>query len=128
MSTPTVTSAAPFFIVRDLPQALEFYRLKLGFDVMYEAPQGNPFFAIVVRGGAMLMLKCVDAPPLPNSERDADARWDAYFSTPDPDALASELTGRGVAFSAAPADTDDGLRGFEIKDPDGYVLFFGRPR
>jgi hypothetical protein len=23
---------------------------------------------------------------------------------------------------------DDGLRGFEIKDADGYVLFFGRPR
>jgi hypothetical protein len=26
-----------------------------------------------------------------------------------------------------PALTDDGLRGFEVKDPDGYVLFFGRP-
>jgi len=25
-------------------------------------------------------------------------------------------------------DTHDGLRGFEICDPDGYVLFFGRPR
>jgi hypothetical protein len=25
-------------------------------------------------------------------------------------------------------DTHDGLRGFEIQDPDGYVLFFGRPR
>ena len=22
---------------------------------------------------------------------------------------------------------DDGLRGFELKDADGYVLFFGRP-
>jgi hypothetical protein len=25
-------------------------------------------------------------------------------------------------------DTTDGLRGFEITDADGYVLFFGRPR
>jgi hypothetical protein len=25
-------------------------------------------------------------------------------------------------------DTDDGLRGFAIKDADGYVLFFGHPR
>jgi hypothetical protein len=24
-------------------------------------------------------------------------------------------------------DTSSGLRGFEITDPDGYVLFFGRP-
>jgi hypothetical protein len=25
-------------------------------------------------------------------------------------------------------DTHDGLRGFELKDADGYVFFFGRPR
>jgi hypothetical protein len=25
-------------------------------------------------------------------------------------------------------DTQDGLRGFELRDTDGYVLFFGRPR
>ena len=27
-----------------------------------------------------------------------------------------------------PDITDDGLRGFEPKDMDGYVLFFGRPQ
>jgi hypothetical protein len=25
-------------------------------------------------------------------------------------------------------DTHDGLRGFEVTNPDGYVLIFGRPR
>ena len=25
-------------------------------------------------------------------------------------------------------DTHDGLRGFEVKDADGYLLFFGRPQ
>ena len=24
--------------------------------------------------------------------------------------------------------TGDGLRGFEVQDADGYVLYFGRPR
>jgi hypothetical protein len=33
-----------------------------------------------------------------------------------------------VEFSAPLADTDDGLRGFEVADADGYLLFFGRPR
>ena len=79
MSTPAITSVAPFFIVRDLSRALAFYRLKLGFQVMYEAPQGNPFFAIVARDGAMLMLKCIETPPLPNSERHPDARWGRIF-------------------------------------------------
>ena len=35
---------------------------------------------------------------------------------------------RKVEFSRPLKDTDDGLRGFELKDADGYALFFGRPR
>jgi hypothetical protein len=54
-------------------------------------------------------------------------RWDAYCFAADPDALAEEFVGRGVTFSQPLRDTSDGLRGFEITDPDGYVLFFGRP-
>jgi hypothetical protein len=30
-----------------------------------------------------------------------------------------------VPFSEPLKDTEEGLRGFEITDPDGYVLFFG---
>jgi hypothetical protein len=53
-------------------------------------------------------------------------RWDAYVYAPDLDALAAEFAGRGAAFSVPLRDTHDGLRGFAIADPDGYVLFFGR--
>lgn len=66
--------------------------------------------------------------PLPNPKRYSWARWDAYLNVPDPDALAAELAARGVPFSEPLKDTHDGLRGFEISDPDGHVLFFGRPR
>ncbi len=47
---------------------------------------------------------------------------------PDPDSLAAELEENGAVFSSPLQDTHDGLRGFEITDVDGYVLFFGRPR
>lgn len=53
---------------------------------------------------------------------------DAYVGVPDPDAMAAEFASRGVVFSLPLEDTHDGLRGFELKDADGYVLFFGRPR
>jgi hypothetical protein len=76
----------------------------------------------------MLMVKAVEANPAPNPTRDPAARWDAYINVPDPDALATEFTSRGVMFSVPLKDTSDGLRGFELKDADGYVLFFGRPR
>lgn len=75
----------------------------------------------------MIMLKSVGIEPLPNHARHEWARWDAYHYVPDPDALAAEFTMRGVVLSAPVEDTPDSLRGFEVKDPDGYVMFFGRP-
>ncbi len=79
----------------------------------------------------MIFLKDVGVEPIPNHTRDIKkgiARWDAYVNVPDPDALAMEFASRNVKFSEPLKDTDDGLRGFELKDADGYVLFFGRPR
>jgi hypothetical protein len=73
----------------------------------------------------------VGVAPAPNYTRDVKqgiARWDAFVDVPDPDALAAEFAARNVEFSEPLRDTDDGLRGFEVKDADGYVLFFGRPR
>jgi catechol 2,3-dioxygenase-like lactoylglutathione lyase family enzyme len=127
MTHPAIHAIAPFFIVRHTPTALAFYRDQLAFKVVYQEPVEDPFFAIVSRDAAMLLLKQVAAVPQPNPTRDPDARWDAYLSVPDPDALAAEFTSRQVLFSAPLTETHEGLRGFERKDPDGYVLFFGRP-
>jgi len=128
MTRPVINGIAPFFIVRNAAAAAAFYRDKLGFDVTYQLPEHDPFFAIVCRGSAMLMVKAVEVDPLPNPARDPAARWDAYINVPDPVGLADEFTSRGVIFSVPLKDTTDGLRGFELKDADGYVLFFGRPR
>jgi len=42
--------------------------------------------------------------------------------------LAAEYASRTVEFFEPLRDTEDGLRGFELKDASGYLLFFGRPR
>lgn len=128
MTRPSISSISPFFIVKDITAALSFYRDMLDFEVTSEEPADDPFFAIVCRDGAMIMIKSVGVEPLPNSERERQARWDAYVNVPDPDSLAAEFSSRGVSFSVPLKDTHDGLRGFELKDADGYVLFFGRPR
>jgi catechol 2,3-dioxygenase-like lactoylglutathione lyase family enzyme len=130
---PTTQAISPFFIVSSVEQTIAFYRDKLGFELTFQQPEQNPFFAIIVRNGAQIFLKSEkDIAPLPNSKRHPSLRWDAYVYAPDPDALALKFAERfadkDAAFSAPLQDTHDGLRGFEIRDPNGYVLFFGRPR
>ena len=127
MTRPTILGVSPFFIVHDAAAALSFYRDQLGFAITFQEPAADPFFGIVCRDGAMIMLKSVGVAPLPNYKREPSARWDVYFNVPDPDALAAEFASRNVEFSEPLKDTHDGLRGFELKDADGYVLFFGRP-
>jgi catechol 2,3-dioxygenase-like lactoylglutathione lyase family enzyme len=123
-----MTGIMPFFIVSDVPAALAFYRDRLGFEIAFMGPEPNDiFFGIVRRGEAAIMFKNVGVDPLPNYKRDAGARWDAYIDVSDPDALAAEFASRNVEFSQPLKNDDDGLRGFEIKDADGHVLFFGRP-
>ena len=132
MTKANISAIAPFFIVKSVPAALAFYRDRLGFEITFEGPEPNDiFFGIVERGAAMIMFKAVGVDPVPNYTRDIKqgiARWDAYLNVPDPDALAAEFVSRGVEFFVPLKDTDDGLRGFEVEDADGYVLFFGRPR
>jgi hypothetical protein len=127
-----VGGVSPLFIVKDVPASLAFYRVRLGFDITFEGPEPNDiFFGIVQRGRAMIMFKSVGVPAIPNHTCNIGqgiARWDAYIHVPDPDALATEFSSRKVEFSEPLQDTDDDLRGFEVTDPDGYVLFFGRPR
>jgi catechol 2,3-dioxygenase-like lactoylglutathione lyase family enzyme len=127
----TVGAAAPCFIVRNVPESLAFYREKLGFDVTFEGPEPDDiFFGIVERGRTMIMFKSVDVEPVPNHTRDVGhgiMRWDTYVYVPDPDALATEYRSRHVAFLVPLGNNSDNLRGFEIQDVNGFVLFFGRP-
>lgn len=120
---------APLFIVRDVLRAVAFYRDRLGFRVAYLGPDDGPYFAMLERGHASLMLKAItpDVQPAPNPGRHPWARWDAYVHAPDPDALAAEFAARGVSFREPLGVNPDNLRGFEIEDVDGYVLYFGRP-
>ena len=132
MAQADISGISPFFIVRDVPTALAFYRDALGFEITFEGPEPDDiFFGIVRRGGAQILMKAIGVDPVPNYTRDIKqgiARWDAFVIVPDPDALAAEFASRNVEFFEPLKDTEDGLRGFELKDADGYLLFFGRPK
>jgi catechol 2,3-dioxygenase-like lactoylglutathione lyase family enzyme len=124
-----LTYISPSFIVASLKTSVAFYVDKLGFKIRYIGPDGDPFWAIVGRDDISIFLKEI-APgikPIPNHTRHEWARWDAYISAADPDTLFEEYSLHGVVFHQPLKVDDDGLRGFEVADADGYVLFFGRP-
>jgi len=93
------------------------------------APDDSPFFAIVGREKISIMLKAIapDIQPVPNHTRHEWARLDAFIYVSDPDILFEEYRAGGVSFHQTLKDDKDGLRGFEVMDADGYVLFLGRP-
>ncbi len=127
-----LNSVSPFFIVDDLQSSIDFYCSKLGFEVAYRGGGDRPdqdFWGMVRRDRATLMLKHIapEIHPQPNHSRHEWARWDAYINTVNPDVLYEEFLGRGAPIHRELADTEDGLRAFEVIDNSGYVLCFGRP-
>ena len=124
-----LTYVSPCFISGNIRTSVDFYVDKLGFEVRYVAPADSPFFAIVGRGPVSVMLKAItpEIKPVPNHTRHEWARLDAWIYVGEPDSLYEEFRDRGVAFWQPLGNDADGLRGFEVADADGYVLFFGRP-
>jgi catechol 2,3-dioxygenase-like lactoylglutathione lyase family enzyme len=120
-----LNGVAPFFIVDDFAATVEFYVEKLGFEVIHK----GEFWAMVGRDDVHLFLKHItsEVHPQPNHTRHEWASWDAYIFTSDPDALFAEFVARAVPIHRDLGDTDDGLRGFEVRDNNGYVLCFARP-
>ena len=121
-----LASITPFFIVKDLQVSISHYIERFGFQLDFQGPGDDPYYARVSRDGLGIMLKAIvpDVLPQPNHTRHEWARWDAYIYTLDPDALFEEFSRRGASFVKTLSFIDEGLWGFEVTDGDGYVLAF----
>ena len=121
-----LVSITPFFIVKDLRTSASYYIERMGFQLDFQGPEGDPYYCRVSREGIGIMLKAIrpDLLASPNRSRHEWARWDAYIYTLDPDALFNEFKARGVSFVKDLSFIDEGLWGFEVTDADGYVLAF----
>ena len=121
-----LVAISPFFIVKDLRASIAYYVERLGFEVEFEGPPDDVYYAGVTRDGVGVMLKAITPAvlPRPNHTRHEWARWDAYVYTRDPDRLFDELKRRGASFVKELSFIDEGLWGFEIRDADAYVIAF----
>lgn len=125
-AAPRVMNLRPMLAVTDLPATVRFYVERLGFNCC--AMHGDPpVWAEVERDGTSVML---NAPPAECIRRDvpASCRDDQifYFDVQNVESLHAEYRARGVSVTdlrVAPY----GMKEFELRDPDGYWLWFGQP-
>ena len=130
VASRNLASINPSFIVKDLQASIAYYIERLGFQLDFQGPSDDVYYGRVSRDGIGIFLKAIvpDVLPRPNHTRHEWARWDAYISTLDPDALFTEFRQRGASFVKELSFIDHGLWGFEVADGDGYVLAFCQVR
>ena len=114
----TLERATPVLKAGDYARAKAFYLEKLGFDIIEEGGD-PPRFGIFKRGGAIVFVDSWNGAPA------KEEGWDAYFHTPDVDALCEEVTAAGATITRPLENAIYGMREFEVTDPDGNVLCFG---
>ncbi len=113
--------------VLDLERSKEFYRDKLGLELVRESPVGgdatNAFFGVPGDPEPRLELT------LNHGREEPYALGEGYshvaFAVADLDALAERLEqAGGVDFESKPHAMSSGTRLFFVRDPDGYRIEF----
>lgn len=120
-----LTQAVPFFGVREMAESLRFYVDGLGFRMKHQwVDDGRLRWCWLERGGAALMLQefwregqHANVPATP-----VGVGMSICFTCEDAIALFHEFRGKGI--EAGTPFVGNSMWVTELKDPDGYKLFF----
>jgi catechol 2,3-dioxygenase-like lactoylglutathione lyase family enzyme len=126
---PALTAAEPQLFVADIKASCDFFTHKLGFAVVFVYGD-PPFYGQVMRDGARLNLRCVDAPVFDGARRERESLLSATMTletADDIERLFAEFQSSGVAFQQTLATQPWGAKDFVVRDPDGNLLLFAGP-
>lgn len=113
----TLTRVAPELPVNDVPEALSYYEIKLGFEVVMTMPAGD--YAIVERDGVALHLF--------QNEFGPHSPCSLHIFVTDLDELLAELQTRGANVTQGIVRQPWGNRDFRILDSSGNMVKFTEP-
>ncbi|WP_346755140.1 VOC family protein [Splendidivirga corallicola] len=126
-------NVAPYFIVENVSETVEFYTKKLGFKIDWIGE--GLLFAIISRGEVSLMLRQLKKKGFTRPNRlahveagwhtDGAFAWDAYIWVENADELFLEFKENSVNIIRPLENSEYGNRDFEIEDNNGYILCFG---
>jgi catechol 2,3-dioxygenase-like lactoylglutathione lyase family enzyme len=123
---PRLEGHATVLLVRNVAEALDWWRDALGFEV--EPYADNPGHYGSARRDDVYVHVAARFEPGPNSATFPPDMFDLYVYVDDVDALHEEVRERGVAeILHGPVEQEYGLYEFRVRDPNGYIVAFGRP-
>lgn len=112
--------SAVIFPVRNLAQSIDFYTKKLGFEKTFE--WGEPmYYAVVKRGGVGIHLTKRSDGGIPSKYHRA-----LYVFVNDIERINKEFKDRNVKIVNDLKDRDYRMKDFDIEDPDGFIITFGK--
>ncbi|SDR92470.1 glyoxalase superfamily protein [Gramella sp. MAR_2010_147] len=112
--------SAAIFPVGNLELSLDFYTKKLGFEKTFE--WGEPvYYAVVKRGGVGIHLT-------KRSDGGRPSRYHRalYIFVNDIDKLNKDCKNKNVRIVNDLEQRDYKMRDFDIEDPDGFIITFGK--
>ncbi|MDO8980814.1 MAG: VOC family protein [Afipia sp.] len=120
-----LTALVPMLSVSDLTRSIAFYRDRLGFHVINVFGDPEPKWSMIGRDDIKLML---NEPP--REEMDTlpphAKNFQVYYFYPD-DVAALHATWKDDDLAVTDLRvTAYGMKEFELRDPDGYWLWFGQ--
>ena len=117
---PQFSHAASIFPVEDPMAAAKFYEQHLGFEITFT--WGDPPDYVITQREEAVRIHFVKRQDnfQPSSEHVSQ-----YIFVHDVDKLYEELTERDVEIINPITTHDWGMRAFDIRDPNGFILTFG---
>jgi uncharacterized glyoxalase superfamily protein PhnB len=122
-TAPRLAPAVPILFVRDVAEAADFYRERIGFDIdfLHGSP---PFYGSVSRDRACLHLRHVGAPNFADLAAREVSLILATIEVSDVKAVFAELSDRGAPIAQKLRTQPWGGTDFHVRDPDGNVISF----
>jgi catechol 2,3-dioxygenase-like lactoylglutathione lyase family enzyme len=116
----------PVLYVESIERSLPFWVDRIGFEKTVEVPGGDGLaFAILVRGGAELMLQTIasvreDEPKFAPSGKSSG--FGLFFEVDDFEDILKRLNGYPIEM--AERTTNYGMREIGVRDPDRHIAAF----
>ncbi len=112
--------SATILSVSNMQDSLSFYSDKLGFNINFTWKDPVEY-AVLKRGNVNVHLSLHNADVTNNG-----LHTNLYVFVYDVDGLYQDFVNKGVSKISKPETHDYGMRDFDVRDPDGHVLCFGR--